>query len=413
MAASTAGTLAPPSPKVAPRAASHGTDGAALSRVPLVRPRRALGVVVVLGVMLLQIALDVVGGRETSRILARVVYMACELPLLMLALTAAFHWSIRRSMTAAQGLMTGVAIATTFGAVFGLAYGAIAMHVPALRLHLPNVVDSARIALRAGRSGEALAILDGSSQGFPILSIARTSLFGVLNAQMYFGLWSLAFAYPFAVESARIRALEAAQLRSEAEVARLRAHLEPHFLLNTLNAIAGLVTEEPREARRLLVCLGELLRDAVQETSDEQSLEKQIAWLRRYAQILEARHRGTLTFEWDVSSGCERVVLPRLLLQPLVENAVKHGALRRGDRDGRVVVSASRRSDGTLVCVVEDNGPGMPDADIRDGAFGLHAVRRRLELLAPRASLRHESSSHGTRSIVEIGPPEPRRPEGP
>jgi two-component sensor histidine kinase len=55
--------------------------------------------------------------------------------------------------------------------------------------------------------------------------------------------------------------------------------------------------------------------------------------------------------------------------------------------------------------VVEDNGPGMPDADVRAGAFGLHAVRRRLALEAPAASLRHESSPQGTRSIVEIGPP--------
>jgi signal transduction histidine kinase len=369
-----------PAPAVVAPAAVPETVTA--SGVPTVRPRRALGIAVVLGVMLLQLALDLVGGRESARILARLVYMACELPLLMLALTAAFHWSIRRSMTAAQGLGTGVAIATMFGGVFGLLYAAIAMHVPALRLHsLPGMHDP------------------------NVVSLTRTSLFGVIQAQMYFGLWSLAFAYPFAVESARIRALEAAQLRSDAEVARLRQHLEPHFLLNTLNAIAGLVTEEPREARRLLVCLGELLRDAVQESSDEQSLDKQIVWLRRYAQILEARHRGALTFEWDVAPECEADVLPRLLLQPLVENAVKHGALRRGDRDGKVVVRASHNAYGALVCVVEDNGPGMPGADPRDGAFGLHAVRRRLELLAPHASLRHESSAQGTRSIVEIARP--------
>ena len=95
-------------------------------------------------------------------------------------------------------------------------------------------------------------------------------------------------------------------------------------------------------------------------------------------------------------------MLPRLLLQPLVENAVKHGALRRGDGAGEVVVRASLRGDGALVCVVEDNGPGMPDADVRAGAFGLQAVRRRLELELPRASLRFESSSQGTKSIVEI-----------
>jgi LytS/YehU family sensor histidine kinase len=290
--------------------------------------------------------------------------MGTELPLLMFALTVAFRRSLVRSLTAAQGLTVGVAIATAFGCVYGLAYGAIAMQVPDLRLHFPNGV-----------------------------SLLRTTMFGVLSAQMYFGLWSLAFAYPFAVETARMRALEAARLRSEAELARLRSHLEPHFLLNTLNAIAGLVTEEPREARRLLSC--------VQETGEMQPLHKQVAWLKRYGEILEARHRGVLTLTWDVSPDSEPLLLPRFLLQPLVENAIKHGALRRGDRDGRVVVRTRRKPDGTLVCEVHDNGPGMSDA-VREGAFGLHAVRRRLALEAPNASLRHESSSEGTISIVEL-----------
>jgi signal transduction histidine kinase len=342
-------------------------------------PRRALGITVVVGVMLLQLTTEFVAGREGARILARLAFMALELPLLMVALSAAFAWSIRRRMTAAQALATGSTIATGIGCVFGLLYGALSIRVPALR-HFPNGV-----------------------------SFVRPAFFGILSAQLYFGVWALAFVYPFAVESSRVRALEAQQLRSRAEVARLRAHLEPHFLLNTLNAIAGLVTEEPREARRLLACLGDLLRDAVQDASELQPLSKQIAWLRRYADILEARHRGVLRFRWDVAPGSGAAMLPRFLLQPLVENAVKHGALRRGDGAGEVVVHASTRDDGTLVCIVEDNGPGMPDADVRAGAFGLHAVRRRLELETPlQSSLRLESSSEGTRSIVEIA----RFPEG-
>jgi signal transduction histidine kinase len=335
-----------------------------------------LGVLVVLGVIVLQVATDFVAGRESARILARLAFMSLELPILMLALSAAFEWALRRRMGAPRALGTGVAIATAIGVAFGALYGVVAARVPELRLHFPNGV-----------------------------SYLRTTLFGVLNAQLYFGLWALAFVYPFALESARVRSLEAQQLRSEAEIARLRSHLEPHFLLNTLNAIAGLVTEEPREARRLLVCLGDLLRDAVHERSDVEPLEQQIGWLRRYASILEARHRGALAFDWDVAPASAQMTLPRLLLQPLVENAVKHGALRRADRAGRVVVRASSDADGALICVVEDNGPGVPDAEVRDGAFGLHAVRRRLELEAPGATLRLESSSEGTRSVVRIPPP--------
>jgi signal transduction histidine kinase len=354
------------------------------SSVEGLRSRRAIGVVVVVGIMLLQFAADVVAARDTARILARTAFMSCELPLLMLALSAAFGWSLRHRMTASKGLLAGVGIATAFGCVFGLLYGFVALHVPELRLHMP-------------------------ANGSDAVIVLRSSLFGVLNAQMYFGLWAIAVVYPFAVEGARVRDLEAQQLRSEAEVARLRAHLEPHFLLNTLNAIAGLVTDEPREARRLLVCLGDLLRDAVQDQNDLQPLRKQVEWLRRYAQILETRHRGALCFRWEVAQDCEMELLPRLLLQPLVENAVQHGALKRGDGAGQVVVRVSRGPADTMVCVVEDNGPGMRDADVRAGAFGLRAVRRRLALEAPGASLRLESSAQGTRSIVEIVRPTSRR----
>jgi signal transduction histidine kinase len=332
-------------------------------------------VAVVAGVVLLQVATDLVSGRESARIFARVAFLVLELPLLMLALSAAFDRSVRLRMSAAHGLLASVAIATGIGSVFGLLFGLVALRVPELRLHYPNGV-----------------------------SLARTTLFGILNAQLYFGLWALAFVYPFAVESAGARALEAQELRSEIELGRLRAHLEPHFLLNTLNAIAGLVAEDPREARRLLVCLGDLLRDAVRNAPELERLDGQVAWLQRYAQILETRHHGVLRFRWEISPECAGATLPRLLLQPLVENAVQHGALQRDDGAGEVVVRAQRRGDGGLVCVVEDNGPGMPASEVRAGAFGLHSVRRRLELESPAASLRLESSSAGTRSIVEIAP---------
>jgi LytS/YehU family sensor histidine kinase len=233
-------------------------------------------------------------------------------------------------------------------------------------------------------------------------------LFGITYALSHFGLWALAFLLPAVVELGRVRMLEtdklqleAEKLRGAAELARLRAHLEPHFLLNTLNAIAGLVTEDPREARRLLAALGDLLRDALRDEDEMQTLDAQVSWLRRYAEILEARHRGGLRFDWDIAPESREVLLPRLLLQPLVENAVKHGALRRVG-GGQVTIRTRVEGD-SMVCVVEDNGPGMPATGIRTGAFGLKSVRRRLELRYPdRARLSLESGSGVTRSIVEL-----------
>lgn len=245
----------------------------------------------------------------------------------------------------------------------------------------------------------------------PPRTLAFTMTFGLVLGVLHTGVWALSFVFPYVTEDARLRALEsdklrieADQLKSAAELARLRSQLEPHFLLNTLNAIAGLVTEDPREARRLLACLGDLLRDSLRDGDELQPLEDEIAWLRRYAQILESRHAGTLCFNWEIASDTKRTLLPRLLLQPLVENAVKHGALRRRG-GGIVTVRAATTGENDakkVICTVEDNGPGLPDAEPRAGAFGLRSVRRRLELKFPDAILRMESSNEGTRSIVEL-----------
>jgi signal transduction histidine kinase len=332
------------------------------------------GLFVGAGVVALQSASDLVAGRDWQHVAARAAFLSVELIILMLVLSAVFGWTVRRKMSDARAILACIAAATLVGLAFGPLWGALSRNLPAMHM---------RFAAS--------------------WSLLRFALFHAIYAQFYAGLWALAFVYPRAVENARVRAAEAERLRVETELARLRSHLEPHFLLNTLNAIAGLVTEEPREARRLLVCLGDLLRDAVRETSDRQRLRDQIAWLRRYAEILEARHRGAIRFAWEVAPESEERMLPRLLLQPLVENAVKHGALRRADGAGEVRVTARVREDGALVCAVADNGPGLSSGDDeRSGAFGLHSVRRRLELEAPGASLRLESSALGTASIVEI-----------
>ena len=234
---------------------------------------------------------------------------------------------------------------------------------------------------------------------------------GCLWGVVHCGTWALAFIVPAAAERERLRALEARQLRTSAELAHLRAQLEPHFLRNTLNLIAGLVIQDPREARRLLGALGDLLSDGPGDESELQSLGAEVCWLRRYAEILEARHVGIVRFQWDIAPEAHAVLVPRLLLQPLVENAVKHGALAREDGEDRGLVRVcahvvrdedASKSKRRLVCTVEDTGPGMNGSAPRPGGFGLQSVRRRLELRNDGARLRIESSSHGTKAIVEL-----------
>jgi signal transduction histidine kinase len=344
--------------------------------VPETTARRTmLGICVMTIVPLLQIATEYVGTGDSGRTLSKLAISIVGLPILIWGSSAGVRWAAGRRSGPLVLLVGGVLSAGTLYAL--LFYG---MHLATLFI---AAFEAFRPTAGAWTTSAALRI------GFAM---------GLTN----FGLWALAFVFPFAMEDARFRALEAQQLRTAAELARLRSHLEPHFLLNTLNAIAGLVTEDPRASRRLLASLGDLLRDSLHDEGEMQPLGEQIDWLRHYARILEERHAGQLAFRWDVAAETRSVLLPRLLLQPLVENAVKHGALGRKS-GGTIEVRAQVVDAKNLVCTVEDNGLGIPAGKTRSGAFGLLSVRRRLALqYAERASFRLESSASGTRSIVEI-----------
>jgi signal transduction histidine kinase len=345
----------------------------------LAKRRLMTGLTIILIALLLQTVPIAVRYPQTFPIVYRFGHGLVELLVLAGLLSAAQNAMHRRRAGTAATLVAILAVAAVSSELFALIQYQLTRAYPSLRL-------------------------DGPPRTF-----AFVLGYGLFIGLLYTGVWALAFVFPYVAEDARLRALEADKLRLEAErlrvaaeLARLRSQLEPHFLLNTLNAIAGFVTENPREARRLIACLGDLLRDSLEDGEELQPLANEIAWLRRYAEILESRHAGALAFEWDIEPGTERALLPRLLLQPLVENAVKHGALRR--RGGGVVRIVSRAADGRVVCIVEDNGPGLPKTEARAGAFGLRSVRRRLEIRFPEAELRLESSENGARATVELAP---------
>jgi signal transduction histidine kinase len=212
------------------------------------------------------------------------------------------------------------------------------------------------------------------------------------------GLWGMFMLMPRAVHDARERERERQELRRDAERARVRAALEPHFVLNTLNAISGLIGENPDMARDLVGDLGDLLRDVVQLSEQElQPAAAEVAWLQRYTRILEARHQGRLVVEWSIDPAAAAMRVPVLVLQPLLENAIQHGALQRPG-GGRVRVEL-RVTDRRLCCTVEDDGPGMPPGP-RDDARGLALTRRRLACDAPGSTLTIESAPSGTRATV-------------
>lgn len=211
---------------------------------------------------------------------------------------------------------------------------------------------------------------------------------------------TVVYLYPLAAFEAAERATSAMNWRRRADLARLRATLAPHFVRNALNVIAGLITEDPDEARRLLEKLGELLIE-IDHNEEYHSIAREVRWLRAYATLLEARYPDRLSITFAVDRRAEDLLVPRLLLQPLVENAVIHGVLSR-ERAGRVHVAITMGANAdVLVCEVEDDGPGM-QREHREGGVGMRLVRERLLVRAPGGRLTYHSTNNGVRAVLEL-----------
>lgn len=175
------------------------------------------------------------------------------------------------------------------------------------------------------------------------------------------------------------RARGIAPAATQARLAELQARIRPHFLFNTLNSAIALVRAEPARAESLLEDLSDLFRHALAEQSDAVTLAQEIELAERYLAIEQVRFGNRLKVEWDLDDGVDHALLPPLLLQPLVENAVKHG-VEPDPQGGRLRIRTYQR--GTMACIDIDNtvpsGPTPPSAG---HGIALANVRDRLRLL--------------------------------
>ena len=175
-------------------------------------------------------------------------------------------------------------------------------------------------------------------------------------------------------ESLRVAAQLRAQL-AEARLDALRMQLDPHFLFNTLNAISSLVERDPRGVRRMIARLSDLLRHTIEGPNEQEiPLRQELDLLRRYLEIMEVRFQGRLEITTDVDGRAMEGLVPNLILQPLVENAIKHG-VSKVEGMGRISL-CGRVEDGQLVLRVENNGPFVEQ---REGTgVGVRNTRARL-----------------------------------
>jgi two-component system, LytTR family, sensor kinase len=261
-----------------------------------------------------------------------------------------------------------------------------------------------RLPLRRGRRA-------ASALGHASAAAALAALYAELMVRLYTGWWPEPgtlvsdrvadwavrfqfglFTYGFLLSwgyvheyftAMRERDLAVARLETElaqAQLRALKAQLQPHFLFNTLHAITVLIRHDADAAGRMVMRLSDLLRmTLVDADRQETTLEHELRFLRLYLEIEQTRFHDRLAVDWQVSPGLARAAVPTLLLQPLVENALRHGIGARSGT-GRVLIGASR-ANGTLVLEVSDDGPGPRAATEAGRGLGLAATRGRLAQL--------------------------------
>lgn len=203
-----------------------------------------------------------------------------------------------------------------------------------------------------------------------------------------------------------LRYREVERLRVEAQLTALRAQLDPHFLFNTLNALAELAHQDAALTEHLILRLSELLRRSLSGSAQHvATLAEELDFLEAYLDIHRALMRGRLQIEIDVAPELRGAAVPNLLLQPLVENAIRHGLAPKRE-GGRVRVQARRAAEGIEI-VVSDDGVGAASAPAREG-IGLGNLRRRLDVLyRGTAGMRAAGRSGGGFEVRLQLPPQP------
>ena len=297
--------------------------------------------------------------------------------------------------------------------VIGLARRHEIIHSRTLRGTVVHVVAFAAISLVAEIWFAVLQMLF-NPWGYPqqptFMDAWRTSL--LFQALTYLIVYALILTVTYVTDAREGMArqmMETARLSealSKSQLAALRQQMEPHFMFNTLHSITGLVRDRENDAAvSMIVGLSEFLRRGLEDSHRSQvTLQEEMEYLQRYLDIQKVRFGERLNVNMSIPADLLRAQVPNLLLQPLVENAIKHGIAKR--TEGGSVRVAVARNQGQVCVTVYNDGPDFPaDTKATHTGVGIRNLRTRLQILyGERAELQLKHTDSGAVEVTVVLP---------
>jgi two-component system, LytTR family, sensor kinase len=321
-----------------------------------------VGVATLLGIISSMLALQFTYslGRSPARWFALVV-LNCTYWYLWALFTPAIVWLSQRFRFEWQGLLRAILVHLPAVALFSFA------HIAAM-----GALQWWFVTMDGRQFSWWYEVKRNALQNFDWEMMTYWAIAGLSHAVLYYG-------------ESRRRALRASQLETrlvEAQMAALRQQLQPHFLFNTLHAISSLMHKDVESADRTLMRLSDLLRMTLENMGEpEIPLQAELDFLAKYLEIEQTRFADRLFVRFDIQPETLDVLVPTLLLQPLVENAIKHGISRKAGA-GHIQISA-RRDDTKLWIEVRDDGLGLSEN-------ALIALQKGIGVSTTRARLQHQ-----------------------
>jgi two-component system LytT family sensor kinase len=339
-----------------------GTD------VPVIAPSRSilrwqvvLGVATALGLLSSALAVQFTHALGKSPRWPALMVLNCTYWYLWALFTPSIVWLSQRFRFERQGLGRAVLVHVPAVALFSFA------HIAAM-----GAVQWWFVTMDGRPFSWWYEVKRSALQNFDWEMMTYWAIAGLSHAVLYYG-------------ESRRRALRAAQLETrlvEAQMAALRQQLQPHFLFNTLHAISSLMHTDVEAADRTLSRLSDLLRMTLENMGQpEITLQAELDFLSKYLEIEQTRFADRLFVKFDIQPETLDVLVPTLLLQPLVENAIKHGVSRKSG-PGHIQITA-RREDTKLWIEIRDDGRGLSDT-------ALNALQKGIGVSTTRARLQHQ-----------------------